>query len=321
MVRFMKNADLFTQYQKEYSSIKDEPSSYAHHTKRISFNEACNILFFEGEGDELFLIAPSIFNSYKILTIGNPYDIITALRKAGNVYVIEWLEIQDKDFDLSCYASTVAKVLSLYNNIHLIGHCLGGNFAIAASVIHPERIKSLILLTTPWDYAHFAAPKVMYDTMGLGKAVKNLDHIPAIYMQILFFLLSPESFEQKLEFYQANQKDVGKSNFFEIERWQFSGHPIPRLAYDELMDKFIGNNILQKGSWVVDGTIIDVNKLQMPIMLILGKKDKLVPRNSASILHSFSKIFEYNSGHIGYLVGSQREEFVKDLVGWVLTCY
>lgn len=312
----MKNPDLFNKYQKEYHALqKREPHHYSYSWK-IPFSKICNILFYEGEGDETTLVVPSIFNSHEILTLGSPLDMITHLRKIGCVYLIEWLEVEDKDFGLDDYVSEVAKVLEGYQSVHLIGHCLGGNFAIAASVMHPERVKSLILLTTPWDFGHFAASKALYNAIGLAKAVEGSAHITAIYMQILFFLLSPESFEQKLEFYQVNQ---GDAKFFEVERWQFSGHPIPRKAYDDLMGRFIDGNILVKGLWVVDGVVIDPAGLDMPVMMVTCTKDRLVPKGSGGILSSFAKVFEYNSGHIGYLVGSQRERFLKDLTRWITT--
>jgi len=337
----MKYLEIFEQYQQKYQSAKNKkPYPY---TKQISFNKACNILFFEGQGYETFLIVPSIFNSHEILTIDAPNNMVTNLRKMGSVYLIEWLEVDDKDFGLADYAVVVAEVLkavvcfprtshakirgsqeaheilasSPRDPIHLIGHCLGGSLSVAASLIHQEYVGSLILLTTPWNFGHLLPAKTLYDSLELAKAVEGLDHIPAIYMQILFFLLSPESLEQKLDFYQANCEDIDNSNFFEIERWQFSGHPIPRKAYDDLMDGFIDDNILAKGLWSVDGIVIDPGKLLMPVMIVVGKKDKLVPKSSCGILSSLAKVFEYNSGHIGYLVGSQRERFMRDLKEWI----
>lgn len=311
----MKNPAIFSKYREEYRALQ-KPASYPF-CKKIPFSKVCNILFYEGEGDEAFLIVPSIFNTHEILTLGSPLDMITCLRKTGSVYLIEWLEVEDKDFGLDDYALEVAKVLEGYHAIHLIGHCLGGNFAIAASIIHPELVKSLILLTTPWDFGHFAAPKALYNTIGLAKAVEGFDHIPPIYMQILFFLLSPESFEQKLDFYKANHGYIEGSKFFDVERWQFSGHSIPRKAYDDLMDRFIDGNILANGSWALDGVVIDPAKLSMPVMMVTCNKDKLVPKSSGGILFGCSKVFEYNSGHIGYLVGSHREQFLKDLMAWI----
>lgn len=136
-------------------------------------------------------------------------------------------------------------------------------------------------------------------------------------MQILFFLLSPESFEQKLDFFQENQKDIATSKFFEIERWQFSGHAISRKTYDDLMNHFIDDNILVKKLWIVDQIVIDPSKIKLPIMIVSGSKDKLVPTYSSSVLSGFGDLFEYNSGHIGYLVGSQRKQFVEDLAAWI----
>jgi hypothetical protein len=105
----MKYLEIFEQYQQKYQSVK-EKSSYPY-TKRVSFDKTCNILLYEGVGDAVFLVAPSIFNSHDILTIGAPNDMITNLRTLGSVYLIEWLEVEDKDFGLEDYAEVVVGAL------------------------------------------------------------------------------------------------------------------------------------------------------------------------------------------------------------------
>ncbi len=348
----MKYLKIFSNYQKEYQgSLARKPYEY---TKKTTLPH-CNILFYEGDGSEVFVVVPSIFNSHDILTIGAPHDMISNLRRLGSVYMIEWLEVDDKDFGLEDYAAIVVDVLdfvfrSHYNHpychpraggdsgsshptldagsheilescqnnhkIHIVGHCLGGNLAVAASLKRPELTKSLILLTTPWDFSHLLPAKMLFESSGLAKVVDSFDHIPGIYIQILFFLLSPDSLEQKLDFYQANQDNIDKSDFFEVERWQFSGHPIPRKAYDQLINEWIGGSIFGDG---FKGIEVNPENIKSPAMMVVCKKDKLVPVSSIKVPRDAIKVFEYNTGHIGYLVGSKRQKFIEDLIEWLKT--
>ena len=36
--------------------------------------------------------------------------------------------------------------------VHVLGYCMGGLLALALAALRPERVKSLILMATPWDF-------------------------------------------------------------------------------------------------------------------------------------------------------------------------
>jgi polyhydroxyalkanoate synthase len=276
--------------------------------------------------EELFVIIPSIFNSPEILMIGAPHDIISHLREIGAVYLLEWQEVVDLDFKLSDYALVATQALEYISNkhpsnrSHVVGHCLGGNFAITASVLRPDLVASLTLLTTPWDFTYLKHARAIHKALELDQALEQVDFVPAIYLQILFFLLCQDNLQQKLGLYQVNQSVTNRDDIFAIERWQFSGHPIPKAAYNQLIYEFIDNNCLLNKKFIVDNTVIDPSVLKLPVILISGKKDKIAPVCSTMPLYHIlpnATSFIYNTGHIGYLVGSQKENFMLDLSEWI----
>ncbi|GAA5252125.1 hypothetical protein KNCP2_04130 [Candidatus Rickettsia kedanie] len=84
-------------------------------------------------------------------------------------------------------------------DINFIGHCIDGNLAIATNVLMPKFIKTLTLLTCPWDFAHFFSIRMLHRYLTLDSGIKNLPIIPKIHIQILFFLLFPNYFNTKLK--------------------------------------------------------------------------------------------------------------------------
>lgn len=324
----MRILEQFEQYKHDYFKYRCGNS----YKNQVSFTEGfdslCSISAFlpsKVDAGQVFLIIPSIFNSPDILSIGSPGDIITQLRNFGVVYLIEWQEVHDPRVNLNDYAASVAalvKVLALkhHQEIDLVGHCLGGNLAIAASVIHHKLVASLLLLSTPWAFSYLAMAKEMHSSLGLNIAISNLEKVPALYFQILFFLMQPESFKHKIDYYHAKQDKLNKEEFFAIEHWQFSGYDLPKALYNQLMEEFIGSNIMFDNQWKVGSHAIDPALIKKPVMMVVGTKDKIVTTKSSKVLCDIISnitLFEYNTGHIGYLVGSQKQNFMVDLKEWI----
>lgn len=322
----MKEFDIvseFEKYRSDYLSFL-ESSNHKQFTADIrDFDDYISFMHFaplSENSHKTFLIIPSIFNSPDILNIGRPDDIITNLRSLGNVFLIDWKEIKNPNSTLTNYIDSSCNLLSELSSdrkIDLLGHCLGGNIALAINILKPELIRSLILLSTPWDFSFLSEFRELHKKLLLDSAVKDLDYIPAIYFQILFFLMNQYSFREKINYYINNKNKFNIDDFFTIEKWQFSGQDLPRSLYIELMDDIIGGNIMFNNMWKIDGNIIDPSIIANEVLIITGKKDRLVPSCSSTPLANIiqqSRKFEYNTGHIGYLIGSQKEHFMLDLI-------
>jgi polyhydroxyalkanoate synthase len=320
----LSHFDVIDQYRLAYQRAQRYHTSNDPDMDNIAFNAECDLGYFlptDTQVHKIFLVIPSIFNSHTILTTGKPDDMVTNLRKYGLVYIIKWNEIKRPDFDLTSYTRIVVEVIryiqSLHNqNIELVGHCLGGIFSLAAGIISQGSINSLTLLTCPWDFAYLQNYRAFYRMLKLDEVILNQTHVPTVYLQILFFLLHPKSFDQKLDMYRAHHESMD-TNFFDIEAWQFSGHPIPKSAYDQLMNQFIDDNILMRNLWYVDGIKIDPMLFRKRVLLISGTMDKIVPSCSTNTLRIAlpnKVVRQYTTGHIGYLVGSSRKTFIQDLI-------
>lgn len=323
--------DKFEEYKKDYLSFNVQ-ENHRHFASNIrNFDDYISLVYYaplHKNTEKIFVIIPSIFNSPDILSIGRPSDIITRLRSLGSVFLIEWQEVQNPNAQISNYIESSNRLLSelaseYLQKIDLIGHCLGGNIALASNVLMgPEVINRLVLLSTPWDFSFLVEFRKVHQNLSLDNSVRDLENIPALYFQILFFLMNQSSFEEKIDYYIGCKENVDIGHFFAIEKWQFSGHPLPRALYIELMDDIIARNIMFNNMWKVGSDIIDPSVITNEVVIITGSRDMVVPVNASKILLNIiqqSRYFEYNTGHIGYLVGSQKEHFMLDLINLLKT--
>ena len=263
-----------------------------------------------------FLIIPSIFNSPEIFFLSRNKSFIENLREQGEVYLIDWLEVKEPNYLLDDYVHKIVEVINNLNvnNINLIGHCIGGNLAIAANIIASKSIKTLTLLTCPWDFSHFFYVKMLHQYLKLDAYVENLPLIPKIHIQILFFLLFPDYFQVKLDKFFSLTSEKEQELAFRIENWLMSGHDIPSNTYNQIMQNILGENMFMNLKWKVDGTVIDPGVITCPVYIVAAKNDQIVPESSILSLQKLFKsstLIEVPGGHISYLINDKLTELFK----------
>lgn len=308
--KYQKYFDEYNNYSVKYSLgnnylLLGEKLALTPYYQILHYKENSSIL-----NKRVFLVIPSIFNSPEILFLAKSQSFIDNLRQYGEVFLVDWLELSRSDYRLEDYASKVVEVIlelekRNITQLNLIGHCIGGNLAIAASVILPNAIKTLTLLSTPWDFSHFSISRNIYQYFCLDRQVQDLSMIPKLHIQILFFLLFPEHFNQKIDKFFTKTSLAEKDLYFRIENWLLSGFALPKATYQQIMDDIINNNIFAKNLWKVDNVLIDPSLITKPIYQIIADDDRIVPESSILPLHRLLKkstLFKVAGGHISYLI-------------------
>jgi polyhydroxyalkanoate synthase len=303
----ISNIDKYLNYSQNYTQDSDAPDF-----EMIFQNDALK-LFRIGSSNQhrTFLIVPSIINGPEVLYINYKENLLKFLQNKGSIFIIKWKNINSRllSYNLDNYIAEISAAIAILDcKVELIGHCLGGILSLAVASQNSDMVRSLVLLTTPWDFAHFKKSHLM-DYHLLGK----LEYIPAILLEYFFFLLDPDSIFQK--FQNFNEDSI--ESFIKIERWLHSGNDIPTPIFMQLLN-FMNQNILLNQEW----DRIDFTKLKMPICMVGGKYDKIAPISSSSELLkllSNSHMIELNSGHIGFLFGKDSAKFYKLLENWLVS--
>ncbi|HJD55780.1 MAG TPA: alpha/beta fold hydrolase [Rickettsia endosymbiont of Pyrocoelia pectoralis] len=264
------------------------------------------------EDDTKTLIIPSIFNSPEIFFLARNKSFIENLRTAGDIYLIDWLEVKEPAYSLNDYVDRIIEVMSNFNNINLIGHCIGGNLAIAANVMIPQKVKTLTLLTCPWDFLHFFYVKALHQYLKLDGYIENLPLVPKIHIQILFFLLFPDYFNVKLDRFFSLTSEKEQDLAFRIENWLMSGHDLPKATYHQIMQNILSENMFESLEWKINDIIIDPSLIDCPVYIVAASDDKIVPQSSILPLQKLLKnstLIEVEGGHISYLINNKLDGF------------
>jgi polyhydroxyalkanoate synthase len=316
-----KYQEYFDQYN-AYSKIHDLGTKYL-----LSGTEVVKTAYYRlrhypktGGLNQVFLIVPSIFNSPEILFLARGESFVENLQKYGEVFLIDWLEVEEPKYLLDDYVSKVVEVINLLKQknisaLSLIGHCIGGSLSIAASLIRPEAIKTITLLTCPWDFSHFFYVRKLQQCYWLDDYVEKLPQIPKIHIQILFFLLFPDYFSVKLDKFFSLTNSAEQDLAFRIENWLMSGNNIPKATYYQLMHKILDNNMLANLNWQINDLTIDPGLIDKPVYIVVANNDQIAPRLSILPLQRLLKnstIIETEGGHISYLINNKLVNLFKE---------
>lgn len=278
------------------------------------------------------LVVYSLINRYYILDLMPDVSIIQNLLNQGfDVYTTDWgvPDHYDKDITLENYSrdyigNAVEKIKELTGSekVSLFGYCWGGIFALIYSVIHPENVKNLILHATPVDLGgtrglvdHWSAH------LDADKLVDTLGNVPGWFVNMAFILRNPlEGFLKYYSYFTEPRNLQETFQFFWIETWLYDSSPIIGETYREIINKISKQNLLIKNDLKLNGNLIDLKKITMPVLNVVGSKDDLVPpESSKTIMETIGsqdkKLIEFQTGHVGLCISKEAHKKLWPEVG------
>lgn len=313
-------------YNKYVNAAKGIESYKVNFVKCEYRSQICNLWVLKSDilSDQNFIIVPSLFNSPEILFFNQEQSYIQYMQSFGNLYLFEWRETTD-ELSLSDYAKDVAEIIKFIKNktsadLNLVGHCIGGNIAIFSMFINDD-VNSLTLLTTPWDYSHFATSYLLAECLQIKKAIYGLKTVPKIYIQMMFFMLFPNHYKTKINKYFSLDKMEAREKYLKIEQWLQSGVDIPTSLYNEILDELIAKNTLINDNFCINNRLVSLDQITVPTCIISAKEDQIVPISSIAPLQKGirkSTLISIDGGHISYLVNND-QKFKQAYKKWFTT--
>lgn len=323
--KIMLKNSRYQEYFDEYNDYADKNllgKQYIKSGTKVAVSKNYQILHYAKLSschNRTFLVIPSIFNSVEILFLSKSQSFIDNLREYGEVFLIDWFEVDDTNYLLDDYVNRVVEIIAKLkqkkSQIDLVGHCLGGIIGLAASIMAPKNIRTLTLLSTPWDFSHFITIRTIYQYLKMDSYLQDAPIIPKLHIQILFFLLFPNYFNEKIDKFFSMSDTKEKDLFFRVENWLLSSIDLPKGVYRQIMDEIIMDNMLANGKWVINGTVINPALIDVPVYLVAANQDEIVPKSSVLSLHGLLKestMFEVDGGHISYLINDKVHNLFKE---------
>jgi polyhydroxyalkanoate synthase subunit PhaC len=217
------------------------------------------------------------------------------------------------------------------DKVTLLGYCWGGDLALMYSALHPEKVKNIVTIATPGDFDLDDSLLSVWT-----KAIKE-DHIldafgnfPGVILNAAFILRNPVEYSHKyFHFFEQPRGLESIAEFFATETWLYDSPPIIGEIYREFAKYCYKQNLLIKNEMRIEQedegkgneTIVDLRNIDVPFLNVIAKRDDLVAPSSSKSLNnaltgsSDKSLLEYNSGHVGLMVGKNAHKELWPKVG------
>jgi polyhydroxyalkanoate synthase subunit PhaC len=252
-------------------------------------------------------------NSFIEYLVGQGFD----------VYLLDWgvPGDEDKDIDfehliLDYLPRAVKKVLrtSGAEEFTLLGYCMGGTMSTMYASLFPEKLKNLVLLTTPVSF-----PREEMGTYSLFTSEKNLNpdiladafgNIPGELIDTGNRMLKPVTnyVGTYVNMWERIFEDKPMETWLAMNKWVNDGPPFTGAAFKTWIKEFYQQNKLVKGEIRLRGRRVDLANIKTPLLSIAGKKDHicLLPQAEATmdlVSSEDKEFFVLDAGHVGLMTG------------------
>jgi polyhydroxyalkanoate synthase len=274
---------------------------------------------------EPILICYALVNRPYILDLQGDRSVVRRLLDSGfEVFLIDWgvprpedhgLQLRDYVCRLLKNASEVACRQAGTEQLSLLGYCMGGTMSAMFAALYPQRVRNLILLATPIDFAgqdgllNLWSREQYFD---VDRLIDSCGNCPGEFLRYCFQLLKPvQNFAEKYVKLCENLSDNAfLENFFALERWASDSIPVAGETFREYVKLLYQQNRLVKGEMSLDGKPVNLEAIRCPLLLLVALQDHLVPPPSTLAAARYVGSREVHSlsidaGHIGLAVSSR----------------
>lgn len=262
-----------------------------------------------GGGGRPVILVPSLINGSEVFDLTAENSLLAWLGDQGlQAHLLDWGEAGSEERDVSIADHAARYLVPLMDRIGrdvaLIGYCLGGTIAIAASMIRPP--SALALIATPWDFSGYpsqAREGLQHLWNAASQTAEAIGLFPAETLQQIFWQLDAARTIRKFEeFAGKDPTSPSGKNYVAVEDWTNGGGPLTFAAGRDLMAELFIGNATGQGRWRIGETVVDPAMLALPILNILSTVDRITP---ASTAWQGGEINAFDQGHVGMMVGSR----------------
>ena len=326
--------------RRRFGHFLEGVEAYRHHTRRRVGEEppaiwragTTRLLDYGGEGP-VVLAVPSLINRAYVLDLAPGRSLLRHLVGEGfRVLLLDWDApgAEERGFTLDDYVAgrlvdAIDTAARHGGPVRLLGYCMGGTLALAAALLARTRVSALALLATPWDF-HAERPEqaraLAASLAPFWPAFEALGEVPLDVLQTLFAALDPQLALRKFLAFAAQAPDSAEAQaFVALEDWANDGVPLAVKVARACLDGWYGANDTAAGRWRVAGRAIDPGALDIPALVVVPERDRIVPPASAAALGAAipgARTLRTGLGHVGMVVGGCAEaEVWRPLAEWL----
>jgi polyhydroxyalkanoate synthase len=294
------------------------------------------------------LMIYAFINRHYILDLLPKVSVVRNLLNQGlDIFATDWgtPSAYDRSLTLAHFVNkymdkSVDLIRKITNSdkVSLFGYCWGGDLALMYAALHPEKVKSLITIATPVDFdLDNSLLAIWTKAMKEKYLLDAFGNLPETVLNAAFILRNPIEYSHKyFHFFEQPRSLESIAEFLATETWLYDSPPIIGEIYREFAEYCYKQNLLIKNKMRLEGgvdddedrndddIIINLKNINMPFLNIVAKKDDLVAPNSSKALNNAltechdKSLIEFNSGHVGLMIGKNAHKELWPKVGeWI----
>jgi polyhydroxyalkanoate synthase len=278
-----------------------------------------------GRFAEPVVICFALVNRPYILDLLPQRSVVRQLLRAGlDVYLIDWGAPRTEDcmrrlqdyvggsireaVDVACRHGDATQV-------SLLGYCMGGTMAVMFASLYPERIRNLILLAAPIDFAgsegllNVWTQEQYFDVDGLIAAFGNC---PGEFLRCVIQMMRPVDnfFGKQLQWLESVSDPTSREFFARLEQWAQDSIPVAGETFREFVVNLYRRNELVHGALRLNDELVDPRRITCPLLMLVADNDHLVPPRATLALQGYVgsqeiKQIRIDTGHVGLAVSSK----------------
>ena len=257
------------------------------------------------------------------------------LMQGFDVYLLDWKSPARIDkyvsFDdyVNSYIDDCVEIVQNNNSsdkITLHGYCMGSSMSAMYTSLHQEKIKNLVTIAPVIDTSKDTTVIAnISKQMDIDKLVSYIGYLPPEKLYECYSILKP--FKQGVNKYfnliENIDNETFVQNFLRIEKWLYDTPPIAGETIKQWINDIYKKNLLVKNQFKLGTTIVDLKKINVPLLNIVAEEDHLVsPECSVPLNEVVSsedkRLIRFHTGHVGLIASSYSQNNVLPKVGqWI----
>lgn len=301
-------------------------------SSRLLYKSACE----EEENAPLLVFCPSLINRHYIFDLQEDNSVMNFF--ASHHYtslVIDWGDPAQEEqcYGVSDYIQRLERILLWCKENYperplvLLGYCMGGLMSLAVSQLSAALVDRLVLLATPWDFYASDVKRVALQAQSEAWFRQSFERqvpMPGVQVHHMLYGMDPVAVHDKYvnlahELAQCRSTD----NFVAREYWLHDYVDVAALVAKELFVDFALDNVAMQQKWAVDQSVICPKEIVQPTLLVIAKKDKVVPPLCSlplSVMIDNVELLYSPSGHVGMVAGEHAQKNLwNNIESWINT--
>jgi len=239
----------------------------------------------------VLVCAPYALHGAVIADFAPRHSLVEALQKDGvnRIYVPDWRSaVPDMRYlSIDNYLAELNVAIDeIGAPVDLVGLCQGGWLSLVYAARFPGKVRRLVLAGAPVDVSTpselskmvAAVPQPAFEQMvQQGDGLVSGEHM----LKLWNIPFSQRDVETTLQRNLGDGSDEAQMLLDRFERWDRATLDLPGTYYLEVTDRVFRQNLIAEGRFVALGRRIDLAEVRVPVFLLAGADDIVVPRDQA----------------------------------------